>query len=212
MAASFLDLENQTSLNWEIELPRLGCRRKVAGYLPEIGTRLVPALSVIAESATSGSRTHTAPQGHTRSSPRRSSGQLSHRTRPPAPGREPRQPDWMQPSPRGQLTADSAGGTSSSAGKHDQNSLLCALLNAKLQSLTADQNGGYRAFCGAQRKLQRVTEGQRFLVPDHRIGSPVSRDWPSVTWHSEHPILVWNPSSRLPAQPPCSQRESCAAS
>ncbi len=49
----------------------------------------------------------------------------------------------MQPSPRGQLTADSAGGTGSSAGKHDQNTLICALLNAKLQSLAADQIGGY---------------------------------------------------------------------
>jgi hypothetical protein len=31
------------------------------------------------------------------------------------------------------------------------------------------QFGGYRTSSGAQRKLQRVTEGQRLLVPDRRI-------------------------------------------
>jgi len=30
------------------------------------------------------------------------------------------------------------------------------------------QNAGYRTSSGAQRKLQRVTEGQRLLVPDRR--------------------------------------------
>ena len=54
--------------------------------------------------------------------------------------------------------ADHAGGSA-------QNSQLCAHLRWRREAQVAAPNGGNRTSSGTQRKLQRVTEGQRLLVP-----------------------------------------------
>ena len=50
-----------------------------------------------------------------------------------------------------------------------QSDLFGATAPAVASLPITQHNGGYRTSRGAQRKLQRVTEGQRLLVPDRRL-------------------------------------------